>query len=413
MKKYLWTLLLVGLVSGCNNNDDPKPEPQPADETMTILSYLVANNNLDDDLLVNIGAMYDGLAEMKKPATLLVYWDGQTKMGPKNSTHLILKYQTDGKGNINGSPALDSSYLMDDILDEAEIVKEYSTQLSTDKAVMTRVLKDMMAHANSDKYGLILGSHASSWLNSIYTSRAFGQDGSGTDNTMLIPEMADALKSVGKTFEFILFDACYMGTAEVAYTLRDVSHYQISSVMEVPAYGFPYDYFMGSLYEGTVEGYKQACQAYIDYYKEIYTDGEYAWGTVVLIDNKEVAGLTGQLKQEIVSHADILADYDASDLQEYGRSAGPYIATDLGHFIKDLNGGTIPASFSNQLSKTVLYKGCVENARPSSYGVDATNYSGLGLYIPVSKRSNWNSYFKTLDWYTASGWNEVTFSWDF
>jgi hypothetical protein len=37
----------------------------------------------------------------------------------------------------------------------------------------------------------------------------------------------------------------------------------------------------------------------------------------------------------------------------------------------------------------------------------------LGIYIPVSARPKWNTYFKTLDWFTASGWNEVTFSWEF
>ena len=410
LNKCIYILSLLCLFSACKK-DVPEKENKTT-ESLTVLSYLVANNNLDDDLLVNIGAMYDGLAVMNKPATLLVYWDGQTKIGPNNSSHLILKYQTDGKGNINGVPALDLSYDMDDILAQAEIVREYTTQKSTDKAVMTQVLKDMIANANSEKYGLVLGSHASSWLNSIYT-RAFGQDGSGNDNTMIIPDMVEALKSVGKIFEVILFDACYMGTAEVAYILRDVAKYQMSSVMEVPAYGFPYDSFMGSLYEGTVDGYRQVCQAYVNYYKELYSDGEYAWGTVALIDSKEVAGLTEQLKQQIVSHKDMLADYDSGHLQEYGKSSGPYIAVDLGHFVKDMNDGTLPASFSSQLEKTVLYKGCVEKTRPSSYGVDATNYSGLGLYIPVAERPNWNTYFKTLEWYTAAGWSEVDFSWNF
>jgi hypothetical protein len=100
-------------------------------------------------------------------------------------------------------------------------------------------------------------------------------------------------------------------------------------------------------------------------------------------------------------------------LEEYGKSSGPYIAVDLGHFVKDLNGGTMPSTFSSQLAKTVLYKGCLEQARPYTYAVDAANYSGLGIYIPVEERPKWNSYFKTIDWYTAAGWNEVTFSWDF
>ena len=415
MKKFfLGICSLFVLFSSCGGNgDDPQPKPNKNAEELTILAYLVANNNLDDDLLANIGAMYDGLADMDKEATLLVYWDGQTSVGANNSKHLILKYQTDGKGNINGSPALDATYTMDDVLAEAEIVKEYSTQLSVDKKVMSQVLKDMIAQAPTDKLGLVLGSHASSWLNTIFTSRAFGQDGSGTDNTMLIPDMVEALGSVGKKFEFILFDACYMATAEVAYAFRNVCDYQLASVMEVPAYGFPYEDFMKYLYKGNVDNYKKVCQSYIDFYNSVYSEGSSSWATVSLIDSKEMGNLVSELKKEIVAHKDALADYETDHLQEYGRNSGPYIACDLGHMISDLNGGSMTSTFSSQLGKTVLYKGCLEKARPSSYAVNTTNYSGLGIYIPVEERPKWNNYFKTLDWYTAAGWNEVTFSWDF
>ena len=256
MKKFfLGICSLFFLLTSCSNNDDPKPNNP---DKLTILAYLVANNNLDDDLLANIGAMYDGLAEMKEEATLLVYWDGRTAIGDNNSKHLILKYQTDGKGNINGAPALDPSCPLDDVLAEGEIVKEYDTQYSVDKDVMSQVLTDMIAKSSTTKFGLIFGSHASSWLNSIYPSRAFGQDGNG-DNTMLIPDMVEALSAVNKKFEFILFDACYMGTTEVAYAFRNVCNYQLSSVMEVPAYGFPYEDFMKYLYKGNVDDYKKVC----------------------------------------------------------------------------------------------------------------------------------------------------------
>lgn len=382
---------------------------------LTILAYLVANNNLDDDLLANIGSMYDGLATMDKEATLLVYWDGKTTIGDNKSSHLVLKYVTDGKGKINGLSALDETATLDDVLEVGEIVKEYSTQLSTDKQVMSKVLKDMVGMATTERIGLVTGSHASSWLNSIYfsRSRAFGQDGSGTDNTMLIADMVEAMKSVGRNFDFVLFDACFMGTAEVAYAFREVADYQISSVMEVPAYGFPYDVFMKDLYKGTADGYKQVCKAYTDFYAQRYAEGYQAWASIALMKSAEMQGLIGQVKTEIVEHKDALADYDVTKLQEYGRQGGPDIAYDLEQFIKDLNGGSSPAAFKAQLDKAVLYKGCLETSKPASYKVDAANYCGMGIYIPIESRSKWNDYFKTIDWFTVSGWSEVTFSWDF
>ena len=415
LKRFWGVFLLFGLLVACTEDDEPtvNPEPTPADESVTVLSYLIANNNLDDFMVQNVCIMYDGLAVMTEPATLLIYWDGQTAVGKNKSKHLILKYETDGKGKINGKKALETTSSWKEVFDEAVILKEYPDQLSTDKEVMATVLQDMAKFSPTQNLGLIVGSHGSSWYNTIYT-RALGYDGS-TSNAINLPDMVEAMGTLEKPFEFILFDACYMGTMEVAYEFRHVADYQISSVMEVPAYGFPYDYFLGDLFKGTVEGYKEICQSFVDYYKSEYDEGKTAWGTIALIDSKEVEGMTQAVRQQIVAHKDTLVSYVPKRIQEYGRQAGQGIAHDLEHFVRDLNGGETPQAFAEQLEKTVLYKGCLEEARytPYNYDVDATNYCGLGIYIPQSNKSKWNPYFKTLDWYEASGWNEVTFSWVF
>jgi len=419
MKKYIFSLLAsLFLFASCSSSDDD-PVPITYDEdSLTILSYMIASGNgLNEFISFNITTMYDGLASMDKPATLLVYWDGDTRIAGK--THLILKYETDGKGNINGKKALDIEAEKSEILAEAQIMKEYEAQVCTDKDVMIEVLKDMKSFAPTDKLGLIVGSHGSSWLNTISTSRAIGYDGNYS-NSILLPDMVEALESVGKKFEFILFDACFMGTAETCYDFHSVSDYLIASVMEVPTYGFPYDEFMKYLYQDTEDSYRKVCQSYIDYYKDVYNDkssNESAWGTIALVDCKEVPMLTEILKEEIIKHKASLSNYNVSNLQEYGRAGGYGIAYDLEQFIKDLNGGKLPETFGTQLDKTIRYKGCVEDSRPYtptwSYDVDASNFCGLGIYIPRQSDSKWNSYFKTIEWFTASGWNEVDFNWNF
>ena len=415
LKRFWGVFLLFGMLVACTEDDEPtvNPEPTPADESVTVLSYMIANNNLDDFMVQNVCIMYDGLAVMTEPATLLIYWDGQTAVGKNKSKHLILKYETDGKGKINGKKALETTSSWKEVFDEAVILKEYPDQLSTDKEVMATVLQDMAKFSPTQNLGLIVGSHGSSWYNTIYT-RALGYDGS-TSTAINLPDMVEAMETLEKPFEFILFDACYMGTMEVAYEFRHVADYQISSVMEVPAYGFPYDYFMGDLFKGTVEGYKDVCQSFVDYYKSVYDEGKTAWGTIALIDSKEVENMTQAVRLQIVAHKDTLASYVPKRIQEYGRQAGQGIAHDLEHFVRDLNGGETPQAFAEELEKTVLYNGCLEEARytPYNYDVDAANYCGLGIYIPQSNKSKWNPYFKTLDWYEASGWNEVTFSWGF
>ena len=387
--------------------------PETSTTPLTVLAYMVANNDLDDDLYENLFAMYQGLQLLDKPATLLVYWDGKTSFGENNATHAILRFETDGNGNINGLPALNEGYDLEVIMTIAEVVKEYPVQSSVTKNVMSTVLTDMLTFAPTDRYGLIFGSHASAWTNSIYT-RSFGLDGQQTDNTILLPDMVEAIRSTGVHFDYILFDACYMGTIEVCYDFKDVADYLIASVMEVPAYGFPYGTeLMPALFEGIETSYKKICQEYIDYYIDVYSQKHSAWGTVVLIDNKEVNSLVSSLKNEITTHKDKLADYKVSTLQDYGKSSAPDIAYDLRQFVKELNDGNIPTDFDEKLNKAVLYKGCLTEALPANYAVDVENYCGLGIYIPVSSRTDWNDYFKTIDWFSASGWNEVTFAWNF
>ena len=413
MKKLFLLLTFVSLFTACKDDDGPsggKKENAP----ITVMGYFIADaSGIEDDIFRNIAAMYDGLALMKKPATLLVYWDGSGDYGQWEDP-VILRYTTDGKGNVNGQKQLPEDATANEVVDLAEVVKQYPSQLSVDKSVMTQVLKDMIAVSPTERVGLVAASHGSAWTNSIFMSRSFGQDGKGTDNTMLVSDMADAMKATGKKFDFLLFDACFMGTAEVCYDLRDVADYQIVSVMEVPAYGFPYESSLDYLYEGTVDGYKKICQAYIDFYQERYENGDYAWGTIALIDSKEMEGLADATRAEIVEHKDVLGnDFDESDIQEYGKQGGRGIAYDLGQLMAVLNNGTMPNAFADQLNKTVLYKSCLEIANPSSYKVDAANYCGLGVYIPIRYNDNWNDFFKTISWYTVAGWNEVTFSWDF
>lgn len=413
MKKLFLLLTFVSLFTACKDDDGPsggKKENAP----ITVMGYFVADaSGIEDDIFRNIAAMYDGLALMKKPATLLVYWDGSGDYGQWEDP-VILRYTTDGKGNVNGQKQLPEDATANEVVDLAEVVKQYPSQLSVDKSVMTQVLKDMIAVSPTERVGLVAASHGSAWTNSIFMSRSFGQDGKGTDNTMLVSDMADAMKATGKKFDFLLFDACFMGTAEVCYDLRDVADYQIVSVMEVPAYGFPYESSLDYLYEGTVDGYKKICEAYIDFYQERYENGDYAWGTIALIDSKEMEGLADATRAEIVEHKDVLGnDFDESDIQEYGKQGGRGIAYDLGQLMAVLNNGTMPNAFADQLNKTVLYKSCLEIANPSSHKVDAANYCGLGVYIPIRYNDNWNDFFKTISWYTVVGWNEVTFSWDF
>lgn len=89
---------------------------------------------------------------------------------------------------------------------------------------MQTVIGDMMSVYPSESYGIIFGSHGSGWLPTIAGTRSIGQDGGWhSSDTALIPELAEVF-AYGKSskFDFVLFDACMMGCAEVYYELKDL-----------------------------------------------------------------------------------------------------------------------------------------------------------------------------------------------
>ncbi len=408
MKKLLLTLFAAFLLTSCSDDNDPAP-PKVERAPITILAYLVADNNLNSYLYDNIGTMYEGLINLDKAATLLIYWDGSSRIQGVD-TPVILRYEFDGKDKVNGKLYTDHQ----SAIDAAEIVKEYPDQFSTDKNVMSKVLKDMVSLSTTAKIGLIAGSHGSAWTNSIYFSRSFGQDGHSTDNTILTSDMAEAMKSTGRVFDFLLFDACVMGTAEVCYDFKDVANYQLVSVMEIPSYGCPYDMMLDNLYAGNVAGYTQSCTDYIDYYKSLYeTSSSAAWGTMALVNSSKMNDLSDLIKEQLQVHKEVVSTFDPLPLQEYGRNAAEYIAFDLTQFIQTLNEGKLPSDFNSCMNDLVIYADCLSEARYSyyDYDVDPENFCGLGIYIPCSKTKDWYKNFKDIAWYSAAGWNEITYSW--
>jgi hypothetical protein len=55
-----------------------------------------------------------------------------------------------------------------------------------------------------------------------------------------ITELSSAIENNNIKFDYILFDACFMGNIESSYELRNVTKHIIASPCEVMGYGFPY-----------------------------------------------------------------------------------------------------------------------------------------------------------------------------
>lgn len=419
MKKWLYTLLVV-VLAACSNEI---PEQQPAKRSgRTVLAYLISNSpkSLEKNLQDNVVDMYMALAEIKDSCTLLVFYRPQ-----EYSSYLdvptLLCFDTDGRGNINNLPALTGTDLTFESVCQVAQKKEYTmnSQIATDPVVMEEVLKDMQKIAPSDSYGLILGSHASGWMkgNSVQ-SKAFGDDdGYNID----IPDLADVLKnSFSEKLDFVLFDACMMGTAEVGYELRETTSYCITSVMETPVYGFPYDQILPYLYSENID-YPAVCHEFMSFNKT-----NNLWGTCAVMDCSQMENLASAVKAKLSEWQDALSSVSMQNVQQYGVGSYRYFSYDVLDFFRELGrkSGVVKttdlneaiASVQSALNQAVIAKDCLSGVDYDFDGavIDGTRFCGIGMYILeeynpyVANKTAWNDYYKqSISWYHAAGWDDL------
>lgn len=419
MKKWLYTLLVV-VLAACSNEI---PEQQPAKRSgRTVLAYLISNSpkSLEGNLQDNVVDMYMALAEIKDSCTLLVFYRPQ-EYGSYLDVPTLLCFDTDGRGNVNNLPALTGTDLTFETVCQVARKKEYtmSSQIATDPVVMEEVFKDMQKVAPSDSYGLILGSHASGWMkgNSVQ-SKAFGDDdGYNID----IPDLADVLKnSFSEKLDFVLFDACMMGTAEVGYELRETTSYCIASVMETPVYGFPYDQILPYLYSENVD-YSAVCHEFVSFNKT-----NNLWGTCAVMDCSQMENLASAVKAKLSEWQDALSSVSMQNVQQYGVGSYRYFSYDVLDFFRELGrkSGVVKttdlneaiASVQSALNQAVIAKDCLSGVDYDFDGavIDGTRFCGIGMYILeeynpyVANKTAWNDYYKqSISWYHAAGWDDL------
>lgn len=420
MKKWLYTLLVI-VLAACSNEI---PEQQPAKRSgRTVLAYLISNNkagSLDTYLRDNVIDMYTALGNMKESCTLLVFYRPYTGDAPL-SKPTLMSFYADGRGNVNNVAALTGSELTFDAVCRIAQKKEYTmnSQIATDPAVMEEVFTDMQTVAPSDSYGLILGSHASGWMKGTSVpTKAFGDDdGYNID----IPDLADVLKkSFSEKLDFVLFDACMMGTAEVGYELRETTSYCIASVMETPVYGFPYDQILPYLYSENVD-YSAVCHEFISFNKT-----KDVWGTCAVMDCSQMENLASAVKAKLSEWEDELFSVSMRNVQQYGVNNYKYFSYDVLDFFRELGGKSgvaetdlneAIASIQTVLNEAVIAKECIPNPSNSSFRVDEARFCGIGMYIPKEVNdyvpdniswNNWNDYYKqSISWYRAAGWADL------
>ena len=262
---------------------------------------------------------------------------------------------------------------------------------SADAAQMRKILEDIITMYPAESYGLILWSHASSWLPAGAPLRSFGYDDGVQMN---IPELAAALPV---RFDYILFDACLMGSVEVAYELRQKTDFIVASSLPTLFTGFPYEDILPELLSPRPD-LKRVAKGYFDYYQEIMT-GIYQSATIAVIDTKEIEKLATATRRIMETQSFDKATFNRASVQRLDSYEEQYVF-DFMDFINKSFPEANKNELTGQLDKTVLYK-----AHTAKYmnQFDIKTFCGLSCYIPLEGREDLNGYYRQLGWCKAAG----------
>ncbi len=328
----------------------------------TILVYIAADNNLSDNALRNIEQMKSAF--------------------PINNENNLLVF-------VNLPE--EKPYIIKITANTETIIKQYEEFNSLESPNMRKVLNEMINMYPADKYGLVLWSHATSWLPAGFQTRSFGEE---KGIQMDIMELSDALPL---KFDFILFDACLMGSIEVAYELKDNTDYIIASSTETLYTGFPYDMIMPDIMSATPNLQKIA-EKYMDYYQQL--TGVYRSATISVINTRELNKLAEITSSLLYKKSINMKLFNRSTVQRLDSYEEQYFF-DFSDFIHKALPDTQTNVFDNQLQKVILYKAHTDKFMDKFL---IKTYCGVSSFIPIETTISLNKYYQKLKWCKDSGY---------
>lgn len=282
----------------------------------------------------------------------------------------------------------------------------------------------------SERYGMMFSSHGTGWLPPLFkfgsswkTSvndpdaslylygqrqdglpavRSIGYEAAKNESAKEI-DIKDFADAIPMYLDYMIFDACLMGSIEVAYELKDKCRNLVVSPAEILAEGMDYNtlisYLMGNA-EYDLTGF---AENYYNFYNDPSRSSAYRSGTITVVDCTKLdvlaetcRGLFETYRQEISSLEKV-----TSYVQKYFTMSAHKCFYDLEDIIL-----TCGITAEEQANLVKALDQCIPYCASTPYilgSIRVQNYSGLSMYIPLSVEKGLNAYYTTLKWNKATG----------
>lgn len=366
--------------------------------TKSTLIYMVADNDLDNNSLENIKELERGMP-IESEGSIFVFVDRSKRNNPSHP--YLLKISRD---TINQSIT-------------STILQSYREQNTCNPDCLKQVINDVDLYCqslNSTLSRLVLWSHGSGWLPTGTVSGSgkqnpvlfsFGLDEDKGDSQkgseeMNITELSQAL--TGHHFDYLIMDACFMGTIETAYELKDHFDYMILSPSEILSTGFPYASIVCDLLSNEI-----CVQSIADKFFTFYSNKNNGFrSATVSIVNCSLLTDLGQAMQDFYKgiHKKKMDKIDVSfhRISQYDRTGSNYFF-DLIQFVKqECDDQACLKRIMDVWSKVLV---SYQHTEMMFSTLDLSNTCGLSIYIPnnYDERTKIHSYYKELKWTKDSG----------
>ena len=384
--KIILFLLLAGiLITSCQDGDDNKRTAQH-----TIVAYMMVDG-LDSYIRDNIKDMVTASEQIPEYENILAFLDYSGR----------------------------NSYIIKITQGKIDTVMDYKRNLvNSNPEVMADVLQWCFSNYPAENYGLIFGSHGSSWIFSndtiATTSTSISAKGKkqhigasySNDGPINIPTFAKVLETLPHQ-QFILFDLCAAQSIETAYEIRKSVDYIVASPAEIPDSGAQFKILLPYMFKDLPA---EIGRQYYQYYAQKDSSTKPPISVIKTSELDNLAYVTRLYLQNILT--DYPTDITLDGLIYYftiktnGHTTP--ICYDMNDFMLHHLPSTDYTAWKEQYDKVVVYKGLSSKWTTvypivfSSFTADDDTFGGVSMFVPSTLYSDavLSDYKKTA-WYNA------------
>lgn len=400
MKYLICTMLLLFSMTSCNRLEDKGTHSY----NRTVLVYIAAENTLASFFRSDINEMMQAVDDIPENSRLIIYLD-DTQM-PR-----LISIERDQEGNPT-----------------QKTLHQYTTDLdSGDPETLHQAMTWVTKHYPACSYGLVLWSHGDGWVvantdtppvqRSICIDNNQNTSYSDNGSKMDIAEIVEVLDAFPR-LEFILFDACFMQSVEVAYELRHNAKSIVASPAEIPAPGAPYHRIVKPMFANPFDATKIADEYFKAYNDDDRESALQDYGVLLsVIDCDLLEDLASVTAEMIIKYADKENTLEMNDIQRYcprPTKSRPNFYDMNAYMTRLITDEADYLRWRKALDSAIPYAASTPwwYSIYSNQGremVDLDVYSGISCYVPQSEDSytELNALFRTTSWYTAAGWQQV------